>query len=416
MWFVVLLKGLVGFNYYSYSAAAPSDRGATGRESEDFAQQELVEKQATGKINFQIIQMSRASILFLFVALSAILQLKAQQTIRGYITDSLSGEPLAGAVVYFNATSLGTPANEEGYFELPKPEGLVSPLVVSFLGYEKIILQEPFPKQLMHIRMRPALTVLESVVLDTKTNLERQDPHRTKHFDSTFELGEQDWYVTFEKIFLGFGEAREETYISNREVLEFRYDKKDRIVTVSAKGPIIIENDYLKYRITYNLDTFWFQFGWNGERYLPSSYTSAGTSYFTDRLPQEETSRRKWKQTLKRRKEAFLGSSFHFMRALVQDELKPEGFEVFTIDSLTHEKKELKIQKIKEGRLTRVAPPEKFLVVYDSWHSNITAMQESFQVDEYGNIYPWDALKFEGYMGVLGMSSAVPLNFEPSAR
>lgn len=349
--------------------------------------------------------------LFFFFFLLAT-SLSAQENLRGYITDSLTGKPLAGAVVYFNATSIGTPANEEGYFELPLPTGLVSPLVVSFLGYEKVVLEEPFPQQPMHIRLLPATTELESVVLDARRKREQNHRRRPGHFENTLEMGEQDWYGLFEKIFLGEGEARRKTHISNREVLQYHYDPQTSMVSITANAPLIIENDYLKYRITYSLDTFLIQFAPHGERLLPVGYTSAGTSYFVDLLPLEMITRHKWKRTLKRREEAFRGSSFHFMRALAQNDLAEQGFEVSVSDSLSDGIQQARFQKQTKDPFTVVIPPEKFQIVHDRNRSFITARQGSFRIDRYGNHHPWDALKFEGYMGLQGMASAVPLNFE----
>lgn len=348
-------------------------------------------------------------IVVFFLLFLGSIHLNAQEKISGFILDSLSGKPLSGAVIYFNATSLGVVTNEKGYFELQKPEGLVSPLVISFLGYEKIILQEPFPEDAFQIKMLPALNWLDSVNIEGDVkNVEKK---REKiHTVLALEDQNREWYFIFRRIFLGAGEATEETIIKNIGVFDFKYDPETKIVYVSAKEPIIIENEYLKYQISYNLDSFWFQLTWNGFRDVPSSYSIAGTSFFTDLLDPEDMGRRKYRRTMKRRETVFLGSSLHFMRLLARHKLDGSKFYVYTLNA---DYKELSVNfSITENeKYAEVFPPPKFYVEYRDQVTVIFPQQESFKIDEFGNFYPWNALKFEGHMGNMGMSSAVPLNF-----
>ena len=58
----------------------------------------------------------------------------AQYSVSGRIVDSATREPLAGASVYCQNTTLGTTTNKEGEFVLSlKPGGY--DLVISFTGY-----------------------------------------------------------------------------------------------------------------------------------------------------------------------------------------------------------------------------------------------------------------------------------------
>ena len=358
------------------------------------------------------IPMKKKQILLLLLVVAAALPLKAQQTIRGFITDSITAEPLFGAVAYFNGTSIGTPVNEEGYFELSIPEGFTAPLVVSFMGYEKLLYQAPFPKEPMQIKLRPSLNQLGTVVVDSRTRTLQNNPSGEKERELVMELMDRDWFALFSQVFLGEGKGTSDTYISNKEVLEYRYDGLHQIIEVSARAPIIIENEYLRYRISYNLDSFQFQLKKKGESLEPVSYSLAGTSFFLDRLEQERTSKRRKEKIEERRKEAFLGSNFHFMQALVANSLRKAGFDVYAFDSQTNQKIRPDFRRVAARPFIRVTAPETFYVKYKGQESRIVSKESSFKVDEFGNVHPWDAVRYDGHMGTAGMSSAVPLNYQ----
>ncbi len=58
-------------------------------------------------------------------------------TISGYLKDKATGEVLIGAYVYAKGTTLGTTANEYGYYSLTLPAGNYC-LMFSFIGYKSI--------------------------------------------------------------------------------------------------------------------------------------------------------------------------------------------------------------------------------------------------------------------------------------
>lgn len=78
-------------------------------------------------------------LLYLFLALLLMpSSLLAQRSviIRGMVTDSLSGEPIAYANVFIKDTTIGSPTNTSGYYAIAGvPRGKIT-LVASFIGYE----------------------------------------------------------------------------------------------------------------------------------------------------------------------------------------------------------------------------------------------------------------------------------------
>lgn len=86
-----------------------------------------------------------------------------QQKISGTVTDAVNGEPIAGANVIVEGTTLGVITDENGKFSLDVPSGN-SVLVISFLGYnsEKITVGA---QTTLDVKLTPDITKLEEVVV-----------------------------------------------------------------------------------------------------------------------------------------------------------------------------------------------------------------------------------------------------------
>ncbi|MFP4341758.1 MAG: TonB-dependent receptor [Cyclobacteriaceae bacterium] len=92
------------------------------------------------------------------------------QTLSGYVTDSTSGEPLAGVNVYLEKTLQGTASNAYGFFSLPLPEGNAS-VRFSFLGYESQLLKLSLSNDtLLNLRLSPQTRKLQGVEIRSAPN------------------------------------------------------------------------------------------------------------------------------------------------------------------------------------------------------------------------------------------------------
>jgi len=97
------------------------------------------------------------------------------QTIRGYVKDAYSLEPLHGATIYIPALDLGTVTVENGNFRMSQvPVGRYT-IEVSFTGYEKLILTEILLESgkelVLEIELKSAASDLQEVVVrGTKPN------------------------------------------------------------------------------------------------------------------------------------------------------------------------------------------------------------------------------------------------------
>ena len=111
-------------------------------------------------------------LIFAILCLGATWSLSAQTTVKGVVTDE-SGEPLIGAGVFVEGTSIGTVTGLDGDYELTVPEDAVN-LVFSFIG---------LADQIVPIQGRSAIdvilaadnTVLDEVVVVGYQTVKRRD-------------------------------------------------------------------------------------------------------------------------------------------------------------------------------------------------------------------------------------------------
>ena len=120
-----------------------------------------------------------------------------------------------------------------------------------------------------------------------------------------------DYFPLFHVLFLGKG-AKDCT-IQNPKALVFDYSDT-YVLTAEANTPLIIDNYALGYRVYYDLTSFVHYAG-------RISYN--GHSRFEAMKPKDSKEEKTWKSN---RATAYYGSTTHFLRSLVNNELKKEGF------------------------------------------------------------------------------------------
>lgn len=219
----------------------------------------------------------------------------SQVTVKGKII-STNNEPLTGASVYFNNTTIGTITNEKGEFNLKIEEGNYT-LVTSFLGYKTLqtSIKTSLAEDFYSIKLQEDNTVLDEVVI------------RKIKYDA-------DWKYNlsrFKQAFLGRTKLAKECDILNPKSIHFNYDHKTNKLTAFTKEPLKIKHKGLGYLITYDLVDFELQ---NKQLFFSgyARYQNLRTSV-----------RSKWK---KKRLIAYNGSRMHFLRSLLNKKLKEDGF------------------------------------------------------------------------------------------
>ena len=374
----------------------------------------------------------------------------SQALFEGVIKDAATKEVLQGASIYVPNSTRGTYSDFEGKFSLELPI-TTKEIVISFVGYTtiKTSLDLSDGKNLNKtIYLREIKNELNEVVFIKQ----KQD----KNWERMFQV--------FKAHFIGNSEIAREAEILNPEDLilnEERLTGKYKL-TANANKPLQIKNKITGYIISYELIQF------NhiviGHNQIYTFYL--GYPFFKDITKEEKLNQKKIE---KKRLEAYLGSSMHFIRALYNDKLQEEGFNLreliksrnpvypsdiemekilaevkltndyslirklpekeinklgttllpiskFTL--LENEKKFIKFDNYLNVTYTKAAPDEKYLIFSTKGESafQVSQLKNEDEAVEYfadGNYYNPANLFFFGYMGWKKVGDMLPFDYNP---
>lgn len=245
-----------------------------------------------------------------FLVLSCSVFSQAYYTVYGKVISSETKQPLQGASVFAENTTLGTATDEEGNFKLALPDGGYT-LAITFTGYNTE------SKRISNADANDRTVVYELS--------ERQKQMEEVAVVATSEVkdGWNKYGDFFLDKFIGQTVNSSSCTIKNKDAVKFYFSKKRNRLKVLATEPLQIENTALGYNISYNLDSFTHEY--NTE---VSLYT--GYPLFEEMPATDNDQLVKWMQA---RQDAYKGSMLHFMRSLYNKTLKQEGFEVqFLVD------------------------------------------------------------------------------------
>jgi hypothetical protein len=224
----------------------------------------------------------------------------AQNTLTGSLVNKDSKNPIASAVVFLNKTGISTASTDNGTFTLnniPKGQYL---LIITIIGYEdtRIPVNIESSKQMGDIELAIKNHSLDSVVVTTKRRV-------------------SPYYYSFEKAFLGPTSFARQCKILNPSSIQF-YDT-DILGNYSARsvGFIEVQNDALGYKIKTILNNFSYNI-------KTSAIIYSGESYFTE-MQGSPAQQREWQ---KNRLECYQGSVMQFLRSVLANTVKENGFSV----------------------------------------------------------------------------------------
>lgn len=224
--------------------------------------------------------------------------------VTGKVTLAATGEPLQGASVFAENTTLGTATDENGNFKLYLPNGGYD-VIVTFTGHqsESVRVTSSGNSSPLFFSLKPKEKELDDVVVVASNEVKD---------------GWEKYGGFFFREFIGQTQNSRECEIKNPEVLKFYYSKKRDRLKVKAEEPLIIENRALGYNIRYSLDSFTHEYATQVSFY-------SGNPLFEEMKTDSLIQQAFWSRA---REEAYKGSLLHFMRSLYHKKLKEEGFEV----------------------------------------------------------------------------------------
>ncbi len=255
--------------------------------------------------------MRKQSFLFIpifFMTLTAL----AQGSVTGHVIDAESRQPLEGASVFAQNTTIGAITKSDGSFKLSFNKGGYE-LVISYTGYvsQRLNVEGKEDKTVEIVLQKEDKSLSEVVVRSTNEVTDGWAKHGS----------------FFIEHFIGATPFAKQTILQNPEVLKFYYYKRSDKLKVLATEPLRITNNALGYTLQYALDSFVYY-----NKDFISSYR--GNCLY---LPMEgdTAQQQKWTEA---RKNAYSGSRLHFLRSYYDSTLSAEGFTVDLLSSTDSKK------------------------------------------------------------------------------
>lgn len=250
----------------------------------------------------------RVFYIILFLAVLPATPSFAQFSISGRVLNDDNLLPIGNANVFLTGTSIGNKTAADGTFKLSGIKQGKYALVVSFVGfksYRKDFLLNA-DTSLGDIDIQPKIVALKEIVIKPE-----------KHRDYDLEV--------FIREFIGTSALAGDCKILNPDVLTLHYDDDADTLSGSSSDFLVIENKALGYTVKYQVDNFFVNN--KSERKRDVSYNGSVLFEKMKGTPAEEA---RWE---KKRRQVYENSSMHFLRAVLDDDLERQGFQVLQLNA-----------------------------------------------------------------------------------
>jgi len=333
--------------------------------------------------------------------------------VAGKVIDGKSGQPLAGASVFCQNTTVGTVSKNDGSFALRLANGGYD-MIISFTGYET-----------RSIRISKDRKANDSLTVELK--------EEDKSLEQAVVTGSAEVADGWEKYgkffldnFIGTTPNAAQCVLENKEALKFYFYKKRNKLRVKATDALVITNNALGYKIKYQLDSFVYEYTTN-----VSSYTGYPLFEKLQGTPEQEGT---WKDN---RLYSYSGSRLHFIRSWYDSTLKYEGFVLELADSDNNNKMttiedpydgkifsvdsgdaEINIQGRLRVSYTGQVPDQKYLAERKfplTTRTQISAIDilNGFVIEENGYFYDQSDVTNIGYWSWKKLAELIPYDYLP---
>lgn len=323
--------------------------------------------------------------------------LSFSQYLKGRVVDT-SNQPLPSATIYYDGTTLSTLTNENGEFSLVFDSKQNRSLVVSYVGYQTVYLQNYNTEQ-------PLLVVLEIAISSLKEVVIKKD-----------RFSRKEKMKIFKERFLGSTSFGKKASIQNENDIYFEYDEKTFMLKAYSDKPLIILNPMLGYKITYELVDFETKFS-----HLTINLEGIVQSYYAGLSRYEEVDNSA--KSIKNRDKAYKGSTVCFFRNLIKGVWGKEEFQLVAERHLTNASDHFKVtfeddkyrvdikkQEFNYNRLDNVIAV--FDLLYNKKEQSFVQFSsETIYIDAYGNNLSLRDVIFSGEISLKCVGDMLPLNY-----
>ncbi len=245
----------------------------------------------------------------LCLALSASSGFGQTGSITGVVTDSLTGKPIVAFSVFIPSTTFGTTTNQKGVYLLDKINPGDYTIEYRHLSYPTITRK---------VSVQAGMQITVNLVVAEKST-------RLKEFVIVGKVPDRRMgFQLFKEYFLG-DKGGSVCTVKNPDDISYFYDGD--IIKATAKKPLIIENRYLGYRVTYYLDYFKYVEDKNpdADNTVGAYFGYSGSALFEDLSAVIPLNALFFKMN---RAGVFKGSLRHFLASLYQNELPANRYNV----------------------------------------------------------------------------------------
>ncbi len=320
------------------------------------------------------------------------------QTLSGTIMNE-NKEPLEGVSVYFDGTTIGTTTSSNGTFEMQVAMLPKATLIVSYVGYETVYLSSITSP--LVLQLKPAVIVLREVVM------------------GPIPFSRKEMMQVFKEQFLGTTKGGKNSVILNEMAIQFAYDSQTHTLTAFADEKIRVLNNYLGYAIEFDLIDFFALYSKRtlSKHFLKRSYFAV-TSFFKEIEPEAPAFQAN-------RQAAYLGSTKHFFKNLIENQWGKDAFVLFEGSYSTNPDwhfevllaDNLKLIQLKAKPITTHYPKasqfyKSFnLLFQNKAQSKVIFKTPQFYVDPFGNHTHIDQIDFSGEISKKRFGDMLPLDF-----
>lgn len=321
-------------------------------------------------------------------------------SISGTVVDAKTKEVLPFANVYFSQTLKGATSDPNGNFQIDNVKPGSYDLVASFVGYQTLNAKvEIVDSDYENLQIQLKVDVQSLVEVEVETKRDREWEQKVK---------------AFERAVLGSIPFSKKCEILNPWVLSFSGSKS--VQSATASKPIEIVNRALGFRIFMTLNQYF---------KTPEVLTYKG--YFQFQLIEAVDEKEK-KQWVNNREAAYNGSITHFLKSLLDERLKEEGFylvanneekTIITKNNLdrfvTVEKRDRYWKLELSSPITMTYQSPTYAEVYQETFLTPDAKKEIL-FDSYGVLKDPTSLSLAGHLPSEGLSTLLPLDYYQGQR